>query len=153
MAKDDGATGYRFFDTQTLPVFRAIAAAVVPSEPGSPGADAPDALRLADLKLSERPEADRRLLVTFLKALDGLPRLRYGKPFTRLSPAQQQRFLAWLESTRLVPKLRAGFFGVKTFALMGYYGSEACFTEIGYPGPRLDAPFYQLRAARKDGQA
>jgi len=149
MATDDGATGYRFLDAQTLPVFRALAAAVVPSEPGSPGADAPEALRIADLKLSERPAADRRLLVTFLKALEGLPRLRYGKPFTRLSPEQRVRFLGWLESTRLVPKLRAGFFGVKTFALMGYYGSEASFAEIGYPGPRLDAPFYQLRAAKK----
>src|SRR5262245_45839821 len=138
-AADATTPAYRFFDAQTLPVFRALAAAVVPSESGSPGADAPDALRLADLKLSERPAADRRLLVTFLKALEGLPRLRSGKPFTRLSPEQQQRFLAWLESTRLIPKLRAGFFGVKAYALMGYYGSESCFAEIGYPGPRLDA--------------
>lgn len=150
MDEHEGETGYRFFDARSLEVFRAIAASVVPSEPGSPGADGPEALRLADLKLSERPEADRRLLRTFLRAVDGLPRLRYGKPFTRLSSEQRARFLSWLESTRLVPKLRAGFFGVKAYALMGYYGSEACFAELDYPGPRTDAPFYQLRAAKKE---
>ena len=32
----------------------------------------------------------------------------------------------------------------KTFALLGYYGLDRTWEELAYPGPRLDAPYYQL---------
>ena len=41
-------------------------------------------------------------------------------------------------------------FGLKNFALLGYYGSELPFAELGYPGPRRDAPYYTLRAGEHE---
>jgi hypothetical protein len=133
-------------------VFRAIAGCIVPSDAASPGADADGAIALADRAISERPAADRKLLSVFLKAVEHLPRLRYGRPFSKLTGEQRASVLSFLESNTVVPKLRAGFFGVKTFALLGYYGSESTFANLNYPGPRLDAPFYQLRGTRDGGE-
>jgi hypothetical protein len=28
---------------------------------------------------------------------------------------------------------------------MGYYAHEASWRDIGYPGPRMDAPYYEQR--------
>ncbi|HEX2676911.1 MAG TPA: gluconate 2-dehydrogenase subunit 3 family protein [Polyangiales bacterium] len=145
----NAAGSYRFFTPQSLAVFRAAAGCIVPSEPGSPGADTEAALTLADAAIADRPARDRRLLGVFLHALQWLPVPRFGRSFTKLSREQQARVLAFLESTTVVPKLRQGFFGLKTFALLGYYGSETTFAELHYPGPRQDAPFYvNLRASR-----
>ena len=137
------AAPYRFFDERTAEIFRAIAACVVPSEPGSPGADSDHALALADQAIAARPEGDRALLTKFLRAVDLLPRMRFGRSFRALDPERRARVLRFLERNRAVPKLRVGFFGVKTYALLGYYGSRETFDELGYPGPRLDAPFYR----------
>ena len=142
---------HRFFTPDTAEVFRAIAGCIVPSQPGSPGADSDAALALTDSALAERPARDQKLLRVFLGAVERLPLLRYGKRFTRLSREQQVRVLAFLESNTLLPKRRQGFFGVKTFALLGYYGSEATFAELRYPGPRQDAPYYtKLRRKQSD---
>jgi hypothetical protein len=140
---------YLFFTDETLRTFRAAAACIVPSEPGSDGADAEAALRIADRALSERPARDRALLTTFLRAVELLPIMRYGRSFSRLDPARQAAFLRFLETTRAFAKLRQGFFGLKAFALMGYYGMDATWRELDYPGPRLDAPYYQLHQLRK----
>ena len=143
---DQRTDGYRFFDATTLPVFAAAAACIVPEEPGSPGGGDPRCLGVADAMIAERPAADQRLLRAFLRAVQLLPVLRYGRPFTKLSPTQRSAVLRFLEQNRLVPRLRAGFFGLKNFALLGYYGSDLPFAELGYPGPRTDAPYYRLRA-------
>jgi len=117
----------------------------VPSEPGSPGADSDDAIAVADGALAARPERDRKLLRAFLRAVEVLPVFRYGRGFSKLTPEKQQTFLRFLESTRLSSKFRQGFFGMKTFALLCYYGLPRSWEELAYPGPRLDAPYYQLR--------
>jgi hypothetical protein len=133
---------YRYFDARTLPVFRAAAACIVPAEPGSAGGDDPACLLLADQMISGRPAGDRRLLTVFLRVLEWLPLLRYGRRFSGLSPVRQAAVLRFLEQNRFVPRLRAGFFGLKNFVLLGYYGHDAAHAELGYPGPRLDAPYY-----------
>ena len=137
-----------FFDPRSRAVFAAAAACIVPSEPGSPGADDPQCLALAEAAIALRPLGDQRLLRTFLRVLELLPILRYGRRFSRLSTEQRSAVLRWLARTRLSGRLRAGMFGLKNFALLGYYGSELPFAELGYPGPRRDAPYYTLRANR-----
>ncbi len=140
---------HRFFTPRTAAIFRAIAACIVPGDAspgGHEGADSDAAIALADRAIAERPARDGRLIALFLKVVELLPVLRYGKPFSRLRPEQQRSVLAFLESNRALPKLRQGFFGVKTFALLGYYGGEECFGALHYPGPRRDAPYYVLRA-------
>ncbi|HVU01339.1 MAG TPA: gluconate 2-dehydrogenase subunit 3 family protein [Polyangiaceae bacterium] len=135
---------YRFFTAGTAATFRAAAGAIVPSDGESPGADSDAAIRVADRVLSERPLRDQKLLRTFLGVVEWLPIFRHGSRFSRLSPEARDSFLRRLERSSIA-KFRQGFFGLKTFALMGYYGLEDTFQELGYPGPRQDAPYYQLR--------
>jgi hypothetical protein len=143
------APGYLFFTERTLATFRAAAECIVPDDEGSRGAASEGALAVADRALAARPERDRKLLGTFLRAVELLPLLRYGRRFSSLGLVKRQATLAWLESTRLSPKLRQGFFGLKTFALMGYYAQAETWADLGYPGPRLDAPYYRLHAGER----
>jgi hypothetical protein len=137
-------TAYRFFTPETAATFRAAAACIVPADAESPGADAEEAILVADRALANRPERDRKLLTTFLRVVEILPIFRYGRRFSKLDAARREAFLRFLERGRIA-KFRQGFFGLKTFALMGYYALDDTFRELGYPGPRLDAPYYQLR--------
>ena len=131
---------YRFFDRKTAATFRAAAECIIPAEPGSLGAGCEQALVTADRMIAVRSPADQRKLAAFLRALEVLPLLRYGRRFSRLRPAQRERVLSFLGATSIHPLLRVGTFGVKTYALMGYYGSELAWAELRYPGPRRDAP-------------
>jgi hypothetical protein len=131
---------YRFFDAGTAATFRAAADCIVPAEPGSAGAGCEQAVRVADAMLARRAAPDRRKFAAFLRALELLPVVRYGRRFSSLSPELRSRVLAFLSATGIHPLLRVGAFGVKTYALMGYYGSELAWTEMHYPGPRPDRP-------------
>jgi hypothetical protein len=137
--------GFVFFTQATARTFRAAAACIVPSDEKSAGADSDRAVAAADRAIFERPERDRRLLTIFLKAVELLPIFRYGRTFSHLAPAQRSAFLAFLENTRISSKLRQGFFGLKTFALLGHYTIDETWSDLGYPGPRLDAPYYATR--------
>jgi hypothetical protein len=64
-----------------------------------------------------------------------------------LNAERRSAVLRWLSRTRVSGKLRAGMFGLKNFALLGYYGSDVAFGELGYPGPKLDAPYYTRERA------
>lgn len=138
------STPFLFFTPETAATFRAAAGCIVPSDAESPGADSDDALAAADRSLAGRPARDQKLLTAFLKAVEILPIFRYGRRFSRLRRDQQEAFLRGLEQSSFA-KLRQGFFGLKTFALMGYYAHDASWREIGYPGPRMDAPYYDLQ--------
>jgi hypothetical protein len=131
---------YRFFDAKTAATFRAAAECVVPPESGSPGGEAEQVLLVADRMIGMRSPSDRHKIATFLRALELLPIVRYGRCFSALPAEQRGRVLAFLSNTRLHPLLRVGTFGVRTYALMGYYGSELAWAELRYPGPRGDAP-------------
>jgi hypothetical protein len=131
---------YRFFDAKTAATFRAAAACIIPAEPGSEGGGCDQVLRVADRMLVARALADQRKVAAFLRALELLPLLRYGRRFSALRADQRERVLSFLGSTRLHPLLRVGTFGVKTYALMGYYGEGLAWAELRYPGPRTDAP-------------
>jgi hypothetical protein len=137
----DSRTGepYGFFDANTAATFGAAAECIIPAESGSPGGGAERVVRVADRMLARRSAADRKKLAVFLRALEQLPRLRYGRRFSALSAEQRARVLAFLSNSG-VPLLRVGLFGLKTYVLMGYYGSEAAWAELEYPGPRTDAP-------------
>jgi hypothetical protein len=127
---------YRFFDARTERTFRAVAECIVPAEEGSPGAGIDLVVRVADRMLGVRPEGDQKKVAAFLRAIEQLPRLRYAAPFSALALEQRTAVLRFFERTRLHPLLRVGIFGVKTFVLMGYYGSELAWRELHYPGPR-----------------
>jgi hypothetical protein len=140
-----GMTRYQCLTEAAARTFRAAAAVIVPDADGVPGADRDEVIRLADEALARRPAGDRKKLLLFLGAVEKLPILRYGRPFSKLPLDKRQRVLEFFGTSEAVPKLRQGYYGLKTFVLMGFYGSERSFAELGYPGPRLDAPYYQKR--------
>ena len=59
--------------------------------------------------------------------------------FSRLSPAEQDRVLASLESS---PEglLRGGFDGLKSLVFMGYYRDPRTWRIVGYDGPLVGRP-------------
>ncbi len=81
--------------------------------------------------IDARPPALRRQLGVFLRVLRWGPVLRYGRPYDRLPPAQQDAVLRWFHDAPVTP-LRQGFWGVKTLVFMGYYGRPEAGGQIGY---------------------
>lgn len=133
---------YRFFTPATAKTFRAVAARILPPDAGSSGGDDARVVQAADEAMAAREAGERRDFHRFLGALETLPRLRYGRSFSRLPPAKQDAVLRFFEHNQIA-KLRLGFLGLKIFSLMAYYTDAAHFEEIGYPGPRMDAPFFR----------
>ena len=116
---------------QLRPVFRAIATAVVPE------ASRLDEHRWAAVEgiveraLLLRPPPLRRQLGVFIRLVQWLPVLRFGRPFTRLDPGRRARVLAAIQNAPVLV-LRRGFWGLKTLILMGYYARPEAAVEIGY---------------------
>jgi hypothetical protein len=69
--------------------------------------------------------------VVLLQLLEWLPVLRYGRRLSSLDVARRTRVLE-LFQTAPVLLLRRGVWGVRTLALMGYYGRPAGAAAIGY---------------------
>lgn len=97
--------------------------------------------RLVARSLESRPRSLRRRLALFLRFLQWAPLFRYGRPFTAIDADDRARFLDWLERSR-IDALRVGFWGIRTLALLGYYGRPSAGRAIGYlADPRgRDAP-------------
>lgn len=81
--------------------------------------------------IASRPPAVQRQLGVFLNVLRYAPVVRYGRPFERLSPDQQDAVLGWFQDAP-AHRLRRGFWGVKTLIYMGYYGRPEVGSEIAY---------------------
>ena len=81
--------------------------------------------------IAARPPALRRQLTLFLNLVQWAPLARYGRPFDRLSAAQQDGVLRWFQDAPIAA-LRSGFWGVKTLVFMGYYGRPEVGDSIGY---------------------
>ena len=121
--------------SQLPPVFRAVVLAVVP-DAASLDEDGWAALEQLVLRsLSSRPRELRRRIFLFMRLVQWLPSLRFGRPLTSLSPQQRERFLQSLQEHPL-DSIRLGFWGLRTLALLGYYGRSDAARSIGYrPDP------------------
>jgi hypothetical protein len=117
-------------------VFRAVVVTIVPD---ASQLDAPSWLGLEELvegALITRPTALRRQLQLFLRAIQWLPVLRFGRTFTALGDAQRSRFLRYLQN-HPIERIRCGFWGLRTLAFLGYYGRPEGAHAVGYaPDPR-----------------
>ena len=85
--------------------------------------------------LAARDARVRRQLVGFLRLLQFLPLLRYGRPLTSLNARQRHAFLETIEHSPLLI-VRRGFWGLRTLVFMGYYTRADVADAIGYR-PRL----------------
>jgi hypothetical protein len=122
--------------TPVRAVFRAVVVTVVPD---AKQLDEPSWLALEELvedALEIRPPALRGQLQLFLRAIEWLPVVRYGRTFAALGDEQRSRVLRYLQD-HPVERIRCGFWGLRTLALLGYYGRPEGAHAIGYrPDPR-----------------
>jgi hypothetical protein len=70
-------------------------------------------------------------IVKFLRLVQALPVIRYGRRFTSLGPRRRAAFLASLERSRLLV-LRRGFWGIRSLIFMGYYTRDDVAESIAY---------------------
>jgi hypothetical protein len=113
------------------PIFRAVVSTIVPEAAALDNQAWHELTQVVEALLRDRPESLHRQIRVFLRAIQWLPVLRYGRPFTRLNAAARTRVLAHLQDDR-IPKVRVGFWGLRTIILAGYYGRPAAAKAIGY---------------------
>lgn len=121
----------RSADPPLPPVFRAVVSTVVPEATALDEAGWSELEALVTDSIRRRPAALRRRIRLFLRLIQWLPLARYGRRFTNLDAAQGTEFLAGMQNHR-VALIRIGFWGLRTLALLGYYGRPAAAEAIGY---------------------
>jgi hypothetical protein len=112
-------------------VLRAVVCTVVPEASALNDRGWSDLEGLIEGALRDRPQLVQRRLRLFLHLVQWLPVLRYGRRFTSLSLVQRVRFLSYLED-HPIQVVRVGFWGLRTLALLGYYGRPEVAEAIGY---------------------
>jgi hypothetical protein len=112
-------------------VFRAVVSTVVPEAVNLDEPSWVELERIVEETLSPRPRNLQRQLRLLLRGIQWLPVLGYGRTFTNLDPARRRRFLSTLED-HPVQLIRKGFFGLRTLALLGYYGRPEAARAVGY---------------------
>ncbi len=112
-------------------VFRAVVTTIVPESADLDEQGWRDLDAVVEALLRGRPAPLLRQLRLFLGLIQWLPVVRYGRPFTRLRPAARARVLAHLQSDP-IQKVRAGFWGLRTIVLAGYYARPEAARAIGY---------------------
>ena len=117
--------------TSIRPVLRAIGATVVPEADRLDEAEWTALERIVAEALAARPARQRRQLLLFVRLVEWLPVLRYGRRFTKLDAARRTRVLEHLQDAPLL-LLRRGCWGLRTLLLMGYYGRPEAVRAIGY---------------------
>ncbi len=113
------------------PILRAIGATVVPEADRLDEAEWAALERIVADALAVRPRAVRRQLLLFVRLVQWLPLVRYGRRFTQLDAAGRTHFLETLQNSAIL-LLRRGCWGVRTLLLMGYYGRPEAARAIGY---------------------
>ena len=110
--------------------FRAIVRAAVPAAARLDDAAWSDLEAVVEAALAERPAAVRRQLVLFIRLLNLLSLVRYGRRLERLEAGRAERFLRSFERFPLL--FRRGLWGVRTLAYMGYYSRPDARDAVGY---------------------
>ena len=112
-------------------IFRAVVTTIVPESASLDAKGWRDLEMVVESLLRDRPERLKRQLRLFLRLIQWLPVVRYGRPFTALDGATRTRVLAHLQNDP-IQKVRAGFWGLRTIVLAGYYGRPEAAQAIGY---------------------
>ncbi len=113
------------------PIFRAVVSIVVPEANNLDEQSWRELETMVEVTLRDRPSAMHRQLRLFLRAIQWLPVFRYGRSFTSLSAEHQMRVLCYMQNHR-IELARCGFWGIRTLAFLGYYGSSKAVQAIGY---------------------
>lgn len=112
-------------------VFRAVALTVVPECARLRPDEWAEFDGIVEDALATRPDALRKQLLLFIRAIEALPMARYATRFSRLDAKRQQRVLTALQNSRIT-LVRRGFWGLRTLIFMGYYARPAAAAVVGY---------------------
>jgi hypothetical protein len=114
-----------------------------------PDADDVDAAGFVDGWLAKMQPRVRRDFGRFLAYVEHLAPARAGfaSRFTRLGPQAQDRVLVATEASSS-DLLRAGFDGLKSLVLMGYYRDSRAWGIVGYDGPLVGRPPFGWREGK-----
>ncbi len=112
-------------------IFRAVVTTIVPESASLDQQGWSDLESVVESLLRDRPESLKKQLRMFLRLIQWLPIVRYGRPFTSLDAAARTRVLAHLQNDR-IQKVRVGFWGLRTIVLAGYYARPEAAQSIGY---------------------
>ena len=118
-------------DRRLEPAFRALAGTIVPDAVALDAAGWQSLEAVIARALRDRPAALRRQLGLFIRVLNILPLLRWGRTFERLDATRRVRFLRAVERAPLL-LARRGFWGLRTLVYMGYYGRPETHAALGY---------------------
>lgn len=141
----------RFFSPEEYSVFAAVADRVLargpadlPPElspqqrPAPPSATDLDVAGRADAFLAPIDETSakelKQLLALFDNALFSVLTGGPARPFTRMTPEEQDAHLMRWATSRLAVR-RTGFQALKRLAASMYYSSPLSYASVGYPGP------------------
>jgi hypothetical protein len=143
----------RFFTPEEYSIFAAIAervlargpadmppelAAVAERRPAPPSAADLDVAGKADAFLAPIDAASARelkqLLLLFDNALFSLATGGPPRPFTRMSPQEQDAHLERWATSRMAVR-RTGFQALKRLTAAMYYSQPSTYASVGYPGP------------------
>ncbi|MFZ2493337.1 MAG: hypothetical protein WA208_17800 [Thermoanaerobaculia bacterium] len=111
--------------------FRAVATTIVPEAVKLGPEEWAEVEAIIEQGLASRPAAIRRQLRLFVRILELLPLVRFGRTFRGLDESRRVRFLLAMQDAPLL-LLRRGFWGVRTLVYMGYYSRAAARAEVGY---------------------
>ena len=111
--------------------FRAFVATIVPEAVSLDEPHWADLERVVEATLAARPRSLQRQLRLLLRGIQWLPVLRYSRTFSSLDRVRQAHFLSYLQD-HPIQLVRKGFFGLRTLALLGYYGRPEAARAIGY---------------------
>ena len=67
----------------------------------------------------------------FIRVLDLLSLVRFGKRLAELEPARRTAYLETFAGSRIL-LLRRGVWGLRTLVMMGYYGQPGIQNALGY---------------------
>jgi len=126
----------KYLKGRRLRVFLAVADRIIPPDGDSPGGGTMQAAGIVDWTLGRLDPGMRAQLLALMLGVEVLGFFFGAKPFTMLSDEKKDKLLAWMEGCpiRLFP---LGFFGLKSYACIGYYPREDVWKQINYSGPVL----------------
>ena len=145
----------RFFTPAGYSVFAAAADRILATSPLEPSTELgpppsrPTGPVPAEVNVAEKADAFlapldaasakdlKQLLMLFDNALFSVVMGGPPRPFTQMSPVEQDRHLRSWATSRLAIR-RTGFQALKRLAAAIYFGSPETYASIGYPGPPYD---------------
>ena len=113
--------------------FRAVASTVVPETGALDEAGWARLEAIVEQALADRPAKMQRQLIVFIRLIDGMALVRYGRKLAALPMPKRVRLLERLQDAPVL-LLRRGFWGLRTLVYMGWYAQPETAVRIGYQG-------------------